>query len=110
MTTKREKAAQVISRMLPPESAAHLLNAPTEKSFGDELSQLAMSNVFEQLWTRDVIDARTRSLITIGILIALRGSNELATHFPAAVRNGASLAEIEEMLAMQFDRFCGVGE
>ena len=37
-------------------------------------------------------------LVTCAILIALRAHSELAIHFPAAIRNGASLEDLEEVI------------
>jgi 4-carboxymuconolactone decarboxylase len=41
---------------------------------------------------------RTRSLITVAMLIALRAHSELEIHAPAAIRNGATVAELEEVI------------
>lgn len=57
-----------------------------------------MAAIFEPLWTREGIDLRTRSLITVAMLIALRAHSELAIHAPAAIRNGATVAELEEVI------------
>ena len=97
MSDKTEKAMEVINRMLPPEISKGL--APMQnKQFGDGLGELGMVACFEPLWTREGIDLRTRSLITVATLIALRAHSELAIHFPAAIRNGATLEELEEVI------------
>ena len=40
----------------------------------------------------------TRSLVTLGALIALRATDELKFHFPIALRNGLTVQEIEEVI------------
>ena len=51
-----------------------------------------------EAWTRDELDRRTRSCITLAILTALRAESELALHVRAAVRNGLTPEEIREVL------------
>jgi 4-carboxymuconolactone decarboxylase len=67
-------------------------------SFGDEMADLALSYVFGSLWARPGLDRRSRSLVTLGALIALRATEELEFHFPIALRNGVSIAELEEVI------------
>jgi 4-carboxymuconolactone decarboxylase len=97
-SSKREKSLSILSGMLAPETFQSLRSAETSPMFGGRVGQLAMSNVFDELWTDDTFDLRTRSLVTLGILIALRADDELRVHFPAAMRNGASRREIEEVI------------
>jgi 4-carboxymuconolactone decarboxylase len=44
------------------------------------------------------LDRRSRSLVTLGALIALRASEELKFHFPIALRNGLTIDEIDEVI------------
>jgi len=48
-------------------------------------------------WTREGLDRRTRSVITLTVLTALGREGELALHIRAARRNGLSIAEIGEV-------------
>ena len=47
---------------------------------------------------REGLDRRARSLVTLGVLVALRAHDELAVHVRGAVRNGLSPEEIAEVL------------
>jgi 4-carboxymuconolactone decarboxylase len=47
---------------------------------------------------REGLDRRARSLVTLGVLVALRAHDELAVHVRAAVRNGLRPDEISEVL------------
>lgn len=98
MASEREKALKILGGMLAPEMSASLSGAEPAQIFGGHIGDLAFANVFEKLWTRDGLDLKTRSLVTLAILIALRANEEMAIHFPAAVRNGATLAELEEVI------------
>ena len=98
MGEKREQAFGILKKMLAPEMAAALADRATGPAFASKMSEMAMNNVFETLWTDETLDLRTRSLITVSILIALRAHDELEVHFPAAIRNGATIAELEQVL------------
>lgn len=50
------------------------------------------------VWTRPGLDRRTRSVITLTALTALKCHDELPMHVRAAVRNGLTPAEISEIL------------
>ncbi len=69
-----------------------------EGSFGSEMLGLVMDNVFGRLWTRDGLSRRDRSLVTLGILIALRATDELKIHVQIARNNGLTEDEIAEVV------------
>jgi 4-carboxymuconolactone decarboxylase len=50
------------------------------------------------VWTRDGLDRRTRSVITLTALTALGRENEIAMHVRAGLGNGLSRDEIVEVL------------
>jgi 3-oxoadipate enol-lactonase/4-carboxymuconolactone decarboxylase len=54
--------------------------------------------VWGSVWTRPGLDRRTRSVITLTALVALKCHDELPMHVRAAVRNGLTPAEISEIL------------
>jgi 4-carboxymuconolactone decarboxylase len=54
--------------------------------------------VWGGVWTRDGLDRRTRSAVTLAVLTALGRENELAMHVRGARRNGLSEVEIGEIL------------
>lgn len=50
-------------------------------------------------WQReDVLPRNTRSLVTLGMLAALKAPTELKGHVRGALNNGCSVAEIQEVL------------
>ena len=56
-------------------------------------------NAWGSLWTRDDrLDRRTRSCVTIGLLTALRATDELALHIRAGLRNGLTPQEVVEVI------------
>ncbi|SFF40108.1 3-oxoadipate enol-lactonase / 4-carboxymuconolactone decarboxylase [Actinacidiphila alni] len=60
-----------------------------------------------EIWTRDVLDRRTRSAMTLTALIAGGHLDEFAMHVRAAVRNGLTPEEIGEVV-LQSAVYCGV--
>jgi len=50
------------------------------------------------IWSREGLDARTRSAAVMGMLIALRQADELKVHVGIALKNGLTVKEIEEVL------------
>jgi 4-carboxymuconolactone decarboxylase len=62
--------------------------------FQDFITRYAWGSV----WTRDGLDRRTRSCITLAALTALGRENEIAMHVRAALGNGLTPEEIGEVL------------
>ena len=59
------------------------------------------------VWTRDGLDRRSRSMVTLTALVAGRHFDELEFHLRAALRNGLTREEIVEVL-IQTAVYCGV--
>jgi 4-carboxymuconolactone decarboxylase len=51
-----------------------------------------------QVWSRPGLDLRTRSLVTVAIIAALRAEDELVLHLKGALRNGVTPEELQEVL------------
>ncbi|OBF57077.1 carboxymuconolactone decarboxylase [Mycobacterium sp. 852002-50816_SCH5313054-b] len=97
MADARTEGLDALKEMLPgviPDNAPGL----SDGGIADELGDMSLDHVFGALWTRPGLDRRSRSLVTLGALIALRASDELKLHFQIALHNGLSLEEIEEVI------------
>ena len=75
-------------------------------AFTKPLQDMVTENCWGEVWTREAIPRATRSLITIGMLSALRATTELKTHVHGALRNGCTVEEIQEVL-LQTTAYCG---
>ncbi len=73
----------------------------------EDFQQLITRYVWGEIWTRPDLDRRTRSCITVAMLVALNRPEELALHLRAAMTNGVTRAEIKEVL-LQTAIYCGV--
>jgi 4-carboxymuconolactone decarboxylase len=60
-----------------------------------------------EIWTRPGLDRRSRSMITVAMLIALNREEELALHLRGALNNGVTKDELKEVL-LQAGIYCGV--
>ena len=97
-TEKRRIGLEVVAKFLPPEAVQGMDKAVDGTGFASFMSELALRNVFSEIWARPGLDFRSRSLVTLGILIALRATEELRFHVAIALKNGVTVQEIEEVL------------
>jgi 4-carboxymuconolactone decarboxylase len=79
----------------------------TQNEFTAEFQNLITRYAWGEIWTRPDLDRKTRSLVTIAMMVALNRSEELQLHLKAALKNGATGAEIKEVL-LQAAIYCGV--
>ena len=64
------------------------------RPFQDFITETAWGTV----WSRDGIDRRSRSMVTLAVLTALGREHEIAMHVRAALTNGLTREEIAEVL------------
>ena len=81
------------------------LDAATD--FTQPLQDLVTRNAWGETWVRKGIDRKTRSLVTIATLAALKASTELKGHVRGALRNGCTIEEIQEVL-LHSTVYCGM--
>ena len=73
----------------------------------DDFQDLITRYAWGEIWSRPGLPRHARSLITVGLLIALNRSDELRLHLRAAANNGVTRDEIKEVL-LQCAIYCGV--
>src|SRR5213078_90950 len=66
--------------------------------FSRPFQEFITRSAWGEAWTREGLDRRTRSCITLAVLTALRSENEIGMHVRAALRNGLTPDEIREVL------------
>jgi 4-carboxymuconolactone decarboxylase len=74
--------------------------------FSRPLQDLVTSFAWGQVWTREELPPRTRSLVNLAMLAALNRPHELRIHLRGAVNNGCTNEEIREVL-LQTAVYCG---
>ena len=73
---------------------AALSTTPFTEPFQDLITRYAWG----EIWARPGLDRRTRSCVTLAVLAALHCEGEIPLHVRAALRNGVTAAEIQEVL------------
>ncbi|SRR5690554_3628803 len=75
--------------------------------FSQEFQNLVTSVAWGDIWTRPGLDRKTRSLINLGMLVALNRGQEFKGHVRGAINNGCTEDEIREVL-LQAAVYCGM--
>ncbi|MEJ5920316.1 carboxymuconolactone decarboxylase family protein [Corynebacterium sp. H78] len=77
-----------------------------EGTDGEQLQKHITETVWGSVWTRDGLGKRDRSLLNIGMLVALRATEELRGHVRGGLRNGLTREEITEAV-IHTAGYCG---
>jgi 4-carboxymuconolactone decarboxylase len=72
-----------------------------------EFQDLITRYAWGEIWARPGLPRHTRSLLTIGLMIALNRGEELKLHLRAARNNGVTPEDIREVL-LHCAVYCGV--
>lgn len=75
-------------------------------SDGEELQKHITATVWGSVWTREGLSKRDRSLLNIGMLVALRATEELRGHVKGGLANGLTREEITEAI-LHASGYCG---
>ena len=70
----------------------------SRNEFNTEFQELITRYAWGEIWTRPGLPRHTRSLLTIGLMVALNRSDEFKLHVRAAFNNGVTREEIREVL------------
>ena len=96
---KRMIARAVLREMKPDSPLLDIGEDIRTDVFAGELELMMLENLYYDLWARtDVLDRRSRSIVTVGMLIGLSNHAALREHIPVALRNGVSVPELEEIV------------
>src|SRR5215467_6863829 len=75
--------------------------------FNEPFQELITRYAWGEIWSRPGLPKKTRSLLTLGMLIALNRGEEFRMHVKAAISIGVTRDEIQELL-LQATIYCGV--
>ena len=107
-TTRKETFEAGLEKRKQVLGAAHVersLGQTTE--FARPIQELVTEYCWGVIWNRDGLPDKTRSLINLAMLSALNRGHELGAHVRGAIRNGATVEEIQEVL-LQVAIYVGV--
>lgn len=75
--------------------------------FSEDFQSLITRYAWGEIWTRPQLSRPTRSMLTLAMMVALHYEQEFKMHIAAAIRNGVTRDQIQEVL-LQTAIYCGV--
>ena len=96
METDYERGYRQFTEMVGEERIGELIRR--FRAVCPDFEKEVVSVLGGRIWSRGVIDLKTRSLCSICVLAALGRTNALKLNFQMALRNGARLEEIFEAI------------
>ncbi|MBQ1048938.1 4-carboxymuconolactone decarboxylase [Micromonospora sp. C51] len=103
---QRYEAGMAVRRQVLGDAHVDRAVAGTDE-FTTDFQDLITRYAWGEIWTREGLDRRTRSCITLAVLATLHHDEELAMHVRAALRNGLTPDEVKEVL-LQVAVYAGV--
>ncbi len=91
-----QRGMNVRRRVMGDEFVDRAMDAVTD--FTQPVQDYINENCWGSVWARETLPLKTRSIITIATLAALKAPNELKGHVRGAIRNGCTPEEIREVL------------
>ena len=87
---------------------ADYVEAALQKStdFTRPLQDLVTRHAWGNTWQRDGLDLKTRSIVTVSMLVALGKMHELKLHVRGALNNGVTREELQEIF-LHASVYCG---
>lgn len=73
----------------------------------DKLQDLVTRHVFGDIWQRPGLDRKTRSLVTLAMLVATNRPHEVGIHLRGALSNGVTSEELRELM-LHASVYCGI--
>jgi 4-carboxymuconolactone decarboxylase len=100
MDERRERGAGFFGQVLGDKMKQGLEGQIASSNFGKECATWSAEFAFGTVWTRPGLDRKLRSCVVLGMLMALRQTEEIKYHVRVALANGLTVGEIEEVLYM----------
>ncbi|WP_144475732.1 4-carboxymuconolactone decarboxylase [Cytobacillus oceanisediminis] len=105
MSVKFDEGLKVRREVLGAEYVDNSIKNAT--SFTKPLQELVTEYCWGEIWTREGLPKKTRSMINLAMLTALNRPHELKLHLRGAINNGVTKEEIQEIF-LQTAIYCGV--
>ena len=74
--------------------------------FTAPMQEMVTRHAWGNTWQRQGIDLKTRSIVTVSMLVALGRMHELKVHVRGALNNGVTPAELQEIF-LHASVYCG---
>lgn len=103
--TNSERGLDLRRKMFGPEGAEKQVDNASD--FMAPMQDIVTRICFGEVWQRPVLDLKTRSMITLAMLVAMGRQHEIKIHVKGALSNGVSREEIRELMVHAF-LYCGI--
>jgi 4-carboxymuconolactone decarboxylase len=103
--TRHQQGMKVRRAVLGDEHVDQAMATITD--FNRDFQDFITRNAWGEIWTRPGLPRHTRSLLTLGMMVALNRGEEFRLHVKAAFNNGVTRDQIKEVL-LQAAIYCGV--
>jgi alkylhydroperoxidase/carboxymuconolactone decarboxylase family protein YurZ len=107
MSYSREKGLEIFQDVYGEAAADGLKAYIAGDDFGVEYAKWSTDFAFGTVWASDGIERKMRSCAVLGMMIALRQSDEIRYHTKMGLANGLTRKEIEEILYSAVP-YCGL--
>ncbi|MBW3694970.1 4-carboxymuconolactone decarboxylase [Vibrio sp. T187] len=105
MSDKFEEGLAIRRQVLGAEYVDSSIENATD--FTMPMQELVTKYCWGEVWGRDTLPLKTRSMINLAMITALNRPHELKLHVRGALNNGCTTEEIREVL-LQTAIYCGV--
>ncbi|MCG8324887.1 MAG: carboxymuconolactone decarboxylase family protein [Thiotrichales bacterium] len=102
--TNKSKGLETRTEVMGESFVSNAMDKTT--AFTEPLQDWINEHAWGSVWQRGELPRKTRSLITIAMLTALRAPQELKAHVRGALNNGCTKDEIREVL-LHSAVYCG---
>jgi 4-carboxymuconolactone decarboxylase len=100
-----EQGLKLRRKMLGPEGAEKKIEGASE--FIRPLEEWVTRQCFGEAWHRPVLDHKTRSMLTLAMLVSMGQNYHVKNHVRGAIANGVTMDEIREVM-MHAVIYCGL--
>lgn len=100
-----DKGLQIRKEVMGAANVEARLKASTE--FMQPLQTMISKWAYGEIWARDELPRKVRSMLVLAMMAALNRPQELRVHLIGALNNGCSKDEIREVL-LQVAIYCGI--
>ena len=100
-----EKGLEIRKAVLGKDYVENAIRAADD--FNRPMQELVTQYCWGEVWGREGLDRRTRSVLNLGMLSALNRPHEIEVHVRGALNNGLTREEICEIF-LQVAIYCGV--
>ena len=91
-----------VERMFGKDVFGQLADRASKSEFGSAMFQLALDQIFSEIWARPGLTPRERSIVVLSVLLANGKADQFRQHVGGGINNGLTAREIEEICVQAY--------